>query len=116
MIISSPITAVIQSDSGPTVARQHDIAFLSNAAVRNCGLSDSLIPRRSEFFETMADSSDSKEIEITDLVEQFMAVTGAEDTVALSYLQQSTWNVEVCSVFLLKFELPFLNHLICSIS
>ena len=56
----------------------------------------------------MADSSDSEEFEITDLVRQFMAVTGAEDTMALSYLQQSSWNVEVCSaVFLLTFcKLP----------
>ena len=47
----------------------------------------------------MGDSSDSEEFEITDLVHQFMAVTGAEDTMALSYLQQSSWNVEVCAVF-----------------
>lgn len=40
----------------------------------------------------MADGDD-----ITDLVEQFMAVTGVEDTVAMCYLQQSNWNVEVCS-------------------
>ena len=45
----------------------------------------------------MGDNSDSEEFEITDLVHQFMAVTGAEDTMALSYLQQSSWNVEVCS-------------------
>lgn len=36
--------------------------------------------------------------DITDLVHQFMAVTGAEDTVAMCYLQQSSWNVEVCNV------------------
>ena len=47
----------------------------------------------------MGDSSDNEEYEITDLVHQFMAVTGAEDTMALSYLQQSSWNVEVCAVF-----------------
>jgi len=35
-----------------------------------------------------------------------MAVTGAEDTVALSYLQQSGWNVDVCAVFLRKVLLP----------
>ena len=35
------------------------------------------------------------EFEITDLVEQFMAVTGAEDTVAMLFLQQSGWNVQV---------------------
>ena len=35
------------------------------------------------------------EFEITDLVEQFMAVTGAEDTVAMLCLQQSGWNVQV---------------------
>lgn len=38
----------------------------------------------------MADSG-----EITDLVHQFMVVTGVEDTVAMCYLQQSSWNVEV---------------------
>lgn len=53
----------------------------------------------------MADSG-SEEIEITDLVHKFMAVTGAEDTVALSYLQQSGWNVDVCAVFLRKALLP----------
>ena len=57
----------------------------------------------------MGDSSDNEEYEITDLVHQFMAVTGAEDTMALSYLQQSSWNVEVCAVFLLNktFQLPY---------
>ena len=35
------------------------------------------------------------EFEITDLVEQFMAVTGVEDTVAMLFLQQSGWNVQV---------------------
>lgn len=38
----------------------------------------------------MADSDD-----ITDLVQEFMAVTGAEDVTAMRYLQQSNWNVEV---------------------
>ena len=47
----------------------------------------------------MADSSDCEEFEITDLVHQFMAITGAEDTVALSYLQQSKWNLGVSRVF-----------------
>ena len=37
----------------------------------------------------------SAELEITDLVEEFMAVTEAEDTVAMRYLQQSDWNVQV---------------------
>lgn len=55
-------------------------------------------------FETMADS-DSEDI--TDLVHQFMAVTGAEDTVALSYLQQSSWNVEVCGFFAKISASPF---------
>ena len=40
--------------------------------------------------QEMADSED-----ITEMVEQFMAVTGAEDTVAMCYLQQSHWNVQV---------------------
>lgn len=53
----------------------------------------------------MADSG-SEEIEVTDLVHKFMAVTGAEDTVALSYLQQSGWNVDVCAVFCEKFCFP----------
>lgn len=64
----------------------------------------------------MGDStSDSEEFETTDLVHQFMAVTGAEDTVALSYLQQSSWNVEVCSTdFLANISAsPFLNHQNC---
>lgn len=38
----------------------------------------------------MAESED-----ITDLVEQFMAVTGVEDTVAMCYLQQFGWNLQV---------------------
>ena len=38
----------------------------------------------------MADSND-----ITDLVQEFMAVTGAEDVTAMRYLQQSNWDVEV---------------------
>ena len=38
----------------------------------------------------MADSED-----ITHLVEQFMAVTGADDTVAMCYLHQSGWNIQV---------------------
>lgn len=63
------------------------------------------------FFERMADSG-SEEIEITDLVHKFMAVTGAEDTVALSYLQQSGWNVDVCAVFFSKsVASPFSNKL-----
>ena len=68
----------------------------------------------------MGDSSDSEEFEITDLVHQFMAVTGAEDTMALSYLQQSSWNVEVCSAgFLLTFQFPnfkITKTVACSIS
>ena len=74
--------------------------------------------------EAMGDSSDSNEFEITDLVHQFMAVTGAEDTVALSYLQQSSWNVEVCSVFFFfllfyRFSFPFFETaktVVCSMS
>ena len=38
----------------------------------------------------MAESDD-----ITDLVEQFMTVTGVEDTVAMCYLQQSGWDLQV---------------------
>lgn len=37
----------------------------------------------------MAESDD-----ITDLVEQFMTVTGVEDTVAMCYLQQSGWDLQ----------------------
>ena len=33
--------------------------------------------------------------DITDLVEQFMTVTGVEDTVAMYYLQQFSWDLEV---------------------
>ena len=33
--------------------------------------------------------------DITDIVEQFMAVTGVEDTVAMCYLQKSGWNLQV---------------------
>lgn len=40
--------------------------------------------------DDMADSDD-----ITDLVQEFMAVTGAEDVTAMRYLQQSNWDVEV---------------------
>lgn len=49
----------------------------------------------------MADSG-----EITDLVHQFMVVTGAEDTVAMCYLQQSSWNVEVSKfkIFILAYN------------
>ncbi|XP_068706872.1 tyrosyl-DNA phosphodiesterase 2-like [Montipora foliosa] len=32
--------------------------------------------------------------DITDIVEQFMAVTGVEDTVAMCYLQKSGWNLQ----------------------
>lgn len=120
----SPII-VIQSDSEPTVDRLLDVAFLSNVAVLNCGLipsysvlSDSTArPKKSkkkqktETQGDMGDSSDSEEFEITDLVHQFMAVTGAEDTVALSYLQQSSWNVEVCRVFFANISAsPYSNH------
>ena len=42
----------------------------------------------------MADSDD-----ITDLVQEFMAVTGAEDVTAMRYLQQSNWNVEVSVLY-----------------
>ena len=38
----------------------------------------------------MAESDD-----ITDLVEQFTTVTGVEDTVAMCYLQQSGWDLQV---------------------
>lgn len=51
--------------------------------------------------------ADSDSEDITDLVHQFMAVTGAEDTVALSYLQQSSWNVEVRSLFAKISASPF---------
>ena len=70
----------------------------------------------------MADSaSGSEEIEITDLVHKFMAVTGAEDTVALSYLQQSGWNVDVCAVFFRKvllphFQISLIKTVVCAIS
>lgn len=106
MIIHFPIIVVIQSDIEPIVSRLlgvgsflvFPVAFVSNP----CG-----IIQEEEETEVMGDSSDSEEFEITDLVHQFMAVTGAEDTMALSYLQQSSWNVEVCSaVFLLTFQLP----------
>ena len=41
-------------------------------------------------FCKMAESDD-----ITDLVEQFMTVTGVEDTAAMCYLQQSGWDLQV---------------------
>ena len=68
----------------------------------------------------MADSG-SEEIEITDLVHKFMAVTGAEDTVALSYLQQSGWNVDVCAVLFRKvllphFQISLIKTVVCAIS
>ena len=43
--------------------------------------------------------------DITDLVEQFMTVTGVEDTVAMCYLQQSGWDLQVnghLSVYIAK--------------
>ena len=40
--------------------------------------------------DDMAESDD-----ITDLVQEFMAITGAEDVTAMRYLQQSNWDVEV---------------------
>ena len=62
----------------------------------------------------MADSSDCEEFEITDLVHQFMAITGAEDTVALSYLQQSKWNLGVSRVFFwYHFSFPILKSPPC---
>ena len=98
MIIHFPITVIIQSDIRsdiePIKGRLLDITFLVSVD------SDLALSRQEEETEAnMGDSSDSEEFEITDLVHQFMAVTGAEDTMALSYLQQSSWNVEVCAVF-----------------
>ena len=109
MIIHFPITVVIQSDIEPIVRRLLGVGsflvdrrFYSSRSSATCG-----IIQEEEETEAMGDSSDSEAFEITDLVHQFMAVTGAEDTMALSYLQQSSWNVEVCSaVFLLTFQLP----------
>ena len=47
-------------------------------------------PRPRTALAKMAESDD-----ITDLVEQFMTVTGVEDTVAMCYLQQSGWDLQV---------------------
>ena len=55
----------------------------------------------------MSDSED----DITELVQQFMAVTGAEDTVAMCFLQQSSWNVEVFNVFRYKALYKVHNYL-----
>lgn len=54
MLISSPITVVIQSDSDPTVGRLLNVSFLNNAAVENCGLNKSSIQSFSEEWQTVA--------------------------------------------------------------
>lgn len=81
------------------------LTFRSSTTLLSKTAGSITLRKEEAFFERMADSG-SEEIEITDLVHKFMAVTGAEDTVALSYLQQSGWNVDVCAVFCERFGFP----------